>query len=178
MTTSPPPPGRRRQTVTAPHRPPVRQATTVRSDVEHTFEVFVREIGVWWPRTPYSAGGDRVRDVTVEPRVDGRVYETWDDGTVREWGRLLVFQRPHRFAMTWVVTPAPTEVELTFTALGPALTRVAVEHRGWEALSDTQIAQDCAQPGGYAAGGFDRGWATILAALAAAAHDPGEGDRP
>src|SRR6185312_1923034 len=116
--------------VTALHRPPVRQSTIVRSDVGHTFDVFVREIGTWWPRTPYSVGHERVRDVTVEPRVAGCVYETWDDGTVHEWGRLLAFDRPHRFAMTWVCTPATTEVELTFTALGPALTRVAVEHRG------------------------------------------------
>jgi uncharacterized protein YndB with AHSA1/START domain len=147
-------------------RPPVRQATTVRSDVEHTFAVFVREIGVWWPRQPYSIGGDRVRDVTVEPELGGRVYETWDDGTVREWGRLLAWEPPRRLAMTWEASPVTTEVELTFTPLGPALTRVAVEHRGWEALSDAQLAQDCAQPGGYAAGGFDRGWATILDAFA------------
>ena len=39
------------------------------------------------------------------------------------------------FHHDWLCTPAPHRVELTFTALGPALTRVAVEHRGWEALS-------------------------------------------
>jgi hypothetical protein len=167
-----------RQTATTLHRPPVRQSTLVRSDAAHTFEVFVRSIGVWWPRRPYSVGGDRVRDVTVEPRVDGRVYETWDDGTVREWGRILAWEEPRRVVMSWVCTPATTEVELVFTPLGPALTRVAVEHRGWEALSEAQLAEDCAQPGGYAAGGFDRGWATILGALAAAAtsDDPREGD--
>ncbi len=170
-----------RTTVTELSRPPVCRSTLVRSGVEHTFEVFVRTIGVWWPRQPYSMGGDRVRDVTLEPHLDGRVYETWDDGTVREWGRLLAWQPPHRLVMSWICSPAVTEVELTFTALGPALTRVAVEHRGWEALSAEQLAADCAQPGGYAAGGFDRGWATILAALAAAAvgtDDPEEGETP
>ncbi len=166
-------------TATVLHRPPVRQSTLVRSGVDHTFAVFVREIGVWWPRQPYSEGGDRVRDVTVEPRVGGRVHETWHDGTVREWGRILAWEPPHRLVMTWICTPATTEVELTFRPLGPALTRVAVEHRGWEALSAEQAARDCAQPGGYASGGFDRGWATILAALAAAAHDgPRGGDAP
>ena len=165
--------------VTVLQRPPVRRSTLVRSDVDHTFAVFVREIGVWWPRQPYSEGGDRVRDVTVEPRVGGRVHETWHDGTVREWGRILAWEPPHRLVMTWICTPATTEVELTFRPLGPALTRVAVEHRGWEALSAEQAARDCAQPGGYASGGFDRGWATILAALAAAAHDePRGGDAP
>src|SRR5213593_789334 len=110
------------QSVTPLRRPPVRQATLVRSGIDHTFEVFVSMLGAWWPVQPFSAGQDRVRDVTLEQRVGGRVYETWRDGTVVEWGELLVWQPPHRFTMTWTVTPAPTEVELTFTALGPALT--------------------------------------------------------
>ena len=62
-------------------RPPVRQSTTVRSDVDHTFEAFVRLIGAWWPVEPLSIGKSRVRDVTVDPGLGGRVYETWDDGT-------------------------------------------------------------------------------------------------
>jgi hypothetical protein len=144
-------------------RPPVRQDTVVRSDIDHTFEVFVRTIGVWWPVHPFSSGRDRVRDVTVEQRVGGRVYETWADGTEVEWGELLTWQPPHGFTMTWRMTPVPTEVELTFRALGPTLTRVAVAHRGWEALSDAQSAADCALPGGYDNGSYSEGWATILA---------------
>jgi hypothetical protein len=151
-------------------RPPIRQATTVRSDVEHTFTVFVREIGTWWPTSMISVGQDRVRDVTIEPRRGGRVYETWRDGTTVDWGRLLVWDPPHRFTMSWTCTPAPTEVELTFAALGPALTRVAVEHRGWEALTEAQVREDCAQPGGYASGAFATGWIHILAAFTYAAQ--------
>jgi Activator of Hsp90 ATPase homolog 1-like protein len=148
-------------------RPPIRQATLVRSDVGHTFDVFVRTIGAWWPVQPFSAGGSRVRDVTVEPFVRGRVYETWEDGTVVDWGRLQVWEPPARFAMTWAITPAVTEVELTFTALGPSLTRVAVEHRGWEVLGDAELTRDCALPGGYGSGAYSTGWTTILAAFAA-----------
>ena len=160
-----------RGTVTPLRRPPVRQSTVVRSDVDHTFEVFVRTIGIWWPVQPFSAGQDRVRDVTVERRVGGRVYETWHDGTTVTWGELLAWDPPERFVMTWTFTPAPTEVELTFRALGPALTRVAVEHRGWEALSEEQAAEDCALPGGYAGGAYAAGWARILARLAAAVEE-------
>jgi hypothetical protein len=155
-----------RQNVTRLRRPPVRQDTVVRSDIAHTFDAFVRTMGIWWPVNPFSAGGDRVRDVTVEREVGGRVYETWADGTVVEWGELLDWQPPYGFTMTWRGTPAPTEVELTFRALGPALTRVAVEHRGWEALSDAQLAADCALPGGYSGGGYSKGWTTILASFA------------
>jgi hypothetical protein len=161
-----------RPPVTPLRRPPVRQATLVRSDVDHTFEVFVRTLSAWWPVQPFSAGKDQVRDVTVEQRVGGRVYETWQDGTVVDWGVLLVWQPPHRFTMTWTGAPAPTEVELTFTALGPALTRVAVEHRGWESLTEAQLSEDCALPGGYASGGYSKGWTTILACFAAAAEAP------
>lgn len=151
-------------------RAPVRQATLVRSDVGHTFDVFVRTMGVWWPVQPFSAGGDRVRDVTVEPEVGGRVYETWADGTTCVWGELLAWQPPRLFCMTWTMTPKPTEVELTFTALGPKLTRVAVEHRGWEAMTDEELSRDCALPGGYASGGYSIGWSRILACFVPAAE--------
>src|SRR6201987_1968831 len=118
--------------VTPLRRPPVRQATLVRSEITHTFEVFVSSIGVWWPVQRFSAGGERVVDVTVEPRRHGRGYETWADGTVEDWGRSRAWEPPHRIPMTRTSTSVATEVDPTFTALRPVLTRVAVEHRGWD----------------------------------------------
>ncbi|MGE5292360.1 MAG: SRPBCC domain-containing protein [Micromonosporaceae bacterium] len=155
----------------APLRPPpVRQSTLVRSDISHTFDTFVRTIGTWWPVQPFSAGRERVSDITIERCSGGRVYETWHDGTVVDWGELRAWEPPSRFVMSWSGTPVETEVELTFSALGPALTRVAVEHRGWEALSEEQLAEDCALPGGYRSGAYATGWARILACLASAAE--------
>lgn len=157
-------------------RPPIRQATTVRVERAAAFHGFVRTIGSWWPVEPFSAGGERVRDVTVEQRAGGRVVETWDDGTRVDWGELRVWEPSHRFVMTWAMTPATTEVEFTFAELGPALTRVSVEHRGWEALDDEQLARDCALRGGYTGGAYETGWRIILAAFAAAATSlPPEG---
>ncbi|MFE0751551.1 SRPBCC domain-containing protein [Gordonia sp. NPDC058843] len=149
-------------------RPPIRQSTTVRSDLDHVFTTFVRTIGVWWPLQPMSIGGSRARTVTIDEYAGGRVYETWDDGTTAEWGRLAVWEPPNRFVMSWLNTPAPTEVELAFTSLGPALTRVSVEHRGWEHLSEDQLREDCAAPGGYSSGAYYGGWAAALAASVAA----------
>ncbi len=159
--------GRVPGTVTALRRPPVRQSIVVRSGRRHTFETFVATIGVWWPVTPFSAGRDRVRDVTFEPFAGGRVYETWQDGTEVDWGEVLAWAPPERFVMTWRMTSVVTEVELTFTELGPQLTRVAVEHRGWERLTEEQLARDCALPGGYLGGAYREGWARILGCLAA-----------
>jgi uncharacterized protein YndB with AHSA1/START domain len=155
-------------TVTALRRPPVRQSTLVRSGRRHTFDTFVRTIGIWWPVTAFSAGRDRVRDVTFERYEGGRVYEMWHDGTEICWGELLAWEPPERFVMTWNITPVATEVELTFAELGPALTRVSVEHRGWEKLTDEQLAEDCGLPGGYLGGAFSKGWTHILGCLAAA----------
>ena len=166
MTASAEPDGPR--VVTALRRPPVRQATVVRAGIGHTFATFVTTIGAWWPVQPFSAGKHRVRDVTIEQCPGGRVYETWDDGTVIDWGTVSAWEPPERFVMVWTNTPAPTEVEFTFAALGPALTRVGVEHRGWEALTDEQLSEDCALPGGYTAGAYVAGWAQILQALSQA----------
>ena len=101
------------------------------------------------------------------PRRGGRVYETWHDDTTVDWGELLVWDPPHRFTMSWTCTPAPTEVELTFSALGPSLTRVAVEHRGWEALSRGPAPRRLRRCPVATPRAFATGWARILAALAA-----------
>jgi uncharacterized protein YndB with AHSA1/START domain len=108
--------------------------------------------------------------VNFEERTGGRVYEVWDDGAEVDWGEVLSWDPPSGFTMTWRYTPAPTEVELKFQSLGPSLTRVLVEHRGWEALSEEQLVEACALPGGYAGGSFDRGWAHILSCMVAAAE--------
>ena len=170
MRTMPPALGEpgRKAVVTPLRRPPVRQSIVVRAPQRRTFDTFVRTIGAWWPVQPFSSGKDQVRAVTVERRGGGRVYETWADGTQVTWGELLAWEPPERFVMTWTLTQVATEVELTFAALGPRLTRVAVEHRGWEALTEEQLGEDCALPGGYTGGSYAAGWALILGRLGAA----------
>ena len=149
---------------TAP--PPVRQATTVRSDRAHTFEVFVRTIGEWWPTVPFSNGGEQVATVVLEPRVGGRFYERWTDGTECEWGEVLAWDPPEAFTTTWLVKGTPTRVEITFRELGPTLTRVELVHSGWEALTGGQRREDCALPGGYEGGAYVEGWRRILGSFA------------
>ena len=143
----------------------LQRTTLVRSSAEHVFDVFTGRLSQWWPRVPYSLGGERVVDMTLDGRVGGRVSDTWDDGTTRTWGHVTVWERPGRFAMTWEVFGAPTAVELRFRPLGPALTRVELEHRGWERLSEDEQAQ-----ARQAAGGYGAGWETVLAALGESAE--------
>ncbi len=150
-----------------PMRPPIRQATTVRSSAQHTFDIFVRKLDQWWPLQTHSQGQHEVVGVTFEERVGGRVYETWADGQTRTWGTLLAWEPPTRFVLTWdIMAPAVTEVELTFRPLGPSLTRVQVEHRGWEQLSGTDLEALGAKRGSY-----DVGWAMILRRFAESMSD-------
>jgi hypothetical protein len=137
----------------------------VRSSVEHTFEVFVDKLDQWWPLRTHSQGKERVASVTVERRAGGRVYETWHDGETRTWGTLLAWDPPQRFVLTWdIIAPRVTEVELTFRELAPSLTRVEVEHRGWEKLSDTDLELI-----GEKRESYDGGWAMILRLFSEAA---------
>jgi hypothetical protein len=126
---------------------PVRQSTVVRSDVAHTFSVFVDTIATWWPLKRFSLGHERVVDVSFTPDVGGRIYEVWDDGHTETWGHVLAWDPPNRVVMTWEVLPTVTEVE----------------HRGWERLSPEDMAAVRALADSY-----DTGWATILAALTTA----------
>jgi uncharacterized protein YndB with AHSA1/START domain len=142
---------------------PVERSVTVRSGIEHTFDVFVRRLDEWWPTRTHSLGLERVRGVVFEERVGGRVYEVRDDGTEETWGEVLAFDRPHRFRITWDIA-AGTEVEVTFRALGPALTRVRLEHAGWERLTVARVEAATRR------GSYHEGWGTILQLYLAAAE--------
>lgn len=120
---------------------PVRQAVTIRSSRAHTFEVFVGRLGDWWPVETHSRGLDKVVEVRFERAHGGRVYEVWADGTERTWGEVITWEPLDRFAITWRNLSEVTEVEVRFRELGPALTRVELEHRGWERLSAAEFAE-------------------------------------
>lgn len=143
-------------------RPPIRQSTVVNGACERAFDVFVRRIAEWWPLVPFSRGHHRVRSVDIEERVGGQIVERWDDGTTWVWGDVLTWDEPSSFVMTWNVTGTPTVVELRFARIADTLTRVELEHRGWEHLSEAELGDECAVPGGYFGGAFHTGWQEIL----------------
>lgn len=152
--------------VLAFERPPVRQSMTVAATRAHTFHTFTSRIAEWWPLDPFSYGGfARIVTVTLDPRCGGEVVEHWHDGTARPWGTLLAWDPPARFCMSWDVTGEPTEVELRFVEIEERVTRVDLEHRGWERLTPEQVRAACALPGGYEGGAFNLGWTTILTAF-------------
>jgi len=106
---------------------------------EVAFEVFTREIDLWWRRGPKyrHLGGERAL-IAIEPHEGGRVFETLGDGgPVQVIGRVLAWQPPRRLLFEWRnanFAPAEhTEVEVMFAPAG-AGTEVTVTHRGWAAI--------------------------------------------
>lgn len=105
------------------------------------FDIFTREIDLWWRRGPRfrAAGGERAL-IAIEGRVGGRVFESLGDGeAVHEIGRVLAWEPPARLLFEWRATNFAalerTEVEVLFeAAAGGASTRVTVTHRGWATI--------------------------------------------
>jgi len=101
----------------------------------------------------FSYGGDQAKEVYLEAVAGGRFYERYADGQEFEVGRVLLCEPPNRIVFTWHGRwSAPTEVEVRFLAQGP-VTRVDLEHRGWERLGE---------PGQRFRSEFMNGWPTVL----------------
>jgi uncharacterized protein YndB with AHSA1/START domain len=134
---------------------PVHKTLVVDVSPVRAFEVFTREIGSWWPLGSYSIGGASITEVVFEEQVGGRIFERHQDGGEGEWGRVLAWDPPSRFVMSWYPGHDPaeaTELEVRFAAEGDG-TRVDLEHRGWEILADR--AREARK-------GYDSGWGDVL----------------
>jgi uncharacterized protein YndB with AHSA1/START domain len=140
----------------------IRKQLTVEAPQERAFRVFTANIGSWWPKDMHI-GASPMRECVIEPQVNGRWYEVGEDGSSCEWGKVLHWEPPRRVLLAWQLNaqftydPAfSTEVEVTFTALGPRQTRVDFEHRQLERFGESA---------GPLRGQMDEGWGRILASF-------------
>jgi uncharacterized protein YndB with AHSA1/START domain len=123
----------------------------------HAFKVFTTMTDLWWPR-----GHRRTREaaLVMEAQLGGRLVERAPDGS--EWliGKITRFEPPQHLSFDWFPgsPAAPTAVDIAFAG-GPGATEIHILHR---ALSAGAIE---AWPGKIAL--FERGWDTIMPALAA-----------
>ena len=117
----------------------------VRTSPGRAFEIFTRDIALWWtPNTLFQFTSGRRGSLAFEPQEGGRFTETLANGTVFEIGRIRVWQPGERLVFGWrQATFQPgqdTEVEVTFEAVGTE-TRVTVTHRGWDSVPDEHVAR-------------------------------------
>jgi len=82
-----------------------------------------------------------MKTAVMETHLGGRWYELAEDGTQTKVGKIIVWEPPTRFVVTWDINsqwkPDETissEVEVKFTPEGPNATRVELEHRKFEQM--------------------------------------------
>jgi uncharacterized protein YndB with AHSA1/START domain len=101
----------------------VNRSVLVNAAPDRAFRAFVDEIGRWWPLAEgFAFAGDRAKDMFLEGRRGGRLYERSPDGQEFHIGTVRVYEPPARVVFTWGESTeewvGPTEVEVTFTAQG------------------------------------------------------------
>jgi uncharacterized protein YndB with AHSA1/START domain len=114
----------------------VREAVRIPLPPSDAFTLFTDGIGGWWPLDEgYSYGGDRAREIHLDPRVGGRFFERFVDGDELEVGRVTLCDPPHRIVFTWRDPDwaGETEVDVTFAAEFDG-TSVSLTHRGFDRL--------------------------------------------
>ena len=129
----------------------VRLGITVDAPQEKAFRVFTEQFDKIKPRE-HNMLGVPIAETVFEPRPGGHVYDRGEDGSEWRWARVLAFDPPHRFVITWDISiewrvetdlDRTSEIEVRFTPDGPDRTRVELEHRklerhghGWESMRD------------------------------------------
>jgi uncharacterized protein YndB with AHSA1/START domain len=120
---------------------PLTMTFDVACSAEHAFSTWTRRIGTWWPRDHTLTGQEG--KIVLQAGVGGRIYEQAADGTQHDWGVVTAWQPPVRLAYSWHLGTSrerATDVEIRFVAQGAALTRVEIEHRGWDRLGPDGVA--------------------------------------
>lgn len=138
------------------HLDPVIATVTVAVPPDRAWATFTTRIGEWWPAGTHSIGHEKVVDVALETRLDGRIQELWADGAEHFWGRITVWEPPARLAFWWRptldTTREPTQVEVVFTAVDGG-TEVRLTHTGWEVLGTDAVESRA---------GYVEGWPPVL----------------
>ncbi|MDB4890068.1 MAG: ATPase [Gemmatimonadetes bacterium] len=121
---------------------PVRKEVTIAASADHAFRVFTEGVDRWWPRQHHIGKSPMARAV-IEPRLGGRWYAISEDGSECDTGKVLAWDPPRRLILAWQITADwqydpnfLTEVEVTFTAVGPKETVVVLEHRDLERFGE------------------------------------------
>jgi uncharacterized protein YndB with AHSA1/START domain len=139
---------------------PVHKSIRVNVGQARAFEVFTAGLSRWWPRT-HTIGTPPMKAAVMEARLGGRWYELSEDGSQADVGRVLVWEPPQRFVISWDLNSnwkpdltVSSEVEVRFVAEGPQATLVELEHRKFERMG--------AEGGAKMRKDVDGGWPRLL----------------
>jgi hypothetical protein len=123
------------------------------------FQLFTQKISAWWPADRRHSQDPASEIFLLE---SGRFYERARDGREVELGHVRSWDFPNRILLDFFIATGPeqpTEVEITFAALGQS-TQVTVMH-GPKPSSEVLWTQRAPR--------YEQSWDAVLAALCRAA---------
>jgi uncharacterized protein YndB with AHSA1/START domain len=149
----------------------IRMEIDVAVPIADAFRIFTQRFDAIKPREHNMLSVD-IAETILEPWPGGRLVDIGIDGTTCQWGRVLSVDAPVRIVFAWDISPYwqietdsshSSEVEVTFTDVDAATTRVVLEHRhldrhgeGWQGAREAVVG--------------DEGWPRYITAFTALAE--------
>jgi hypothetical protein len=136
----------------------IKKEIIVAAAQQTAFEVFVNQIGRWWPTSGHNEGCPMVR-VGLEPKSGGRWTGYTSDGTERNLGKVLIYDPYALLTLDWQTSAdfkfdpnLHTEVRVEFVAQGQQTTLVSLTHKNVHLLGGPQNSVDVSE-----------GWGDVMA---------------
>ena len=126
---------------------------------EKAFDIFVKEMGTWWPldkRSMSMKNGHPAKSLLVDAKQGGQIVEIGHDDTEHLWGTIKSYDPHNAISMDFHMGMPPDNaslVEVRFTVLSDEQTQVELTQSNWEAFGDMAEMMR---------GGYGSGWVIIF----------------
>ena len=144
---------------------PIHKSLVVPLPKDRAFRLFTESLADWWPVESHSISAGqkkRPQKLTIEPRLNGQIIETLEDGSTTIWGHFSAWAPPDSLILEWYVgrtCDLATQVSVDFQTRGNE-TVLTLVHDGFEVLGGA---------GSDMLNRYQSGWDPVLACLQAAA---------
>ena len=138
---------------------PIIRTIEVPCSQEKAFDIFVKEMGTWWPldkRSMSMKNGHPAKSLRVDAKQGGQIVEIGHDDTEHLWGTIKSYDPHNAISMDFHMGMPPENaslVEVRFTVLSDEQTQVELTQSNWEAFGDMAEMMR---------GGYGSGWVIIF----------------
>ena len=120
------------------------QSIQIAASPEKVFRAYVERINDWWPwqgknnRYSWAPEGIEPSEIHFVPKLGGRYYERFKDGSEFVIGHITQYEPPHKLAFSWAGRdwpPGESLFELSFDANDDG-TQLTLTHSGFEIFGE------------------------------------------
>lgn len=135
---------------------PVSKTASVPVGPLEAFEIFTSHLSLWWPLEEFSVRGADAETCIFELWEGGELFELAKGSERLTWGRVVEFDPPRGFVITWHPGRDPKtaqRIQVKFRRISDGDTEMTLLHSGWDALGD--------EAGDYRSR-YEAGWDVVL----------------